>query len=77
MTGDHDDVLNEKNYQEAKQFLPQQTEYQTIIGGNHAGFGSYGSQKGDGKSTITNQQQQIKISEILIQWLQTIEMEMP
>ncbi|HPI99577.1 MAG TPA: alpha/beta hydrolase [Enterococcus sp.] len=77
ITGDYDNVLNEKNYQESKQFLPQQTEYQTIIGGNHAGFGSYGPQKGDGKSIITNQQQQMEISERLIQWLQTIEMKTP
>ncbi len=72
LTGDYDGVLNQEKYQSAKQFLPKMTLYQTITGGNHAGFGSYGDQKGDNQAKITNSRQQQEISTLLIQWLETL-----
>jgi len=37
-----------------------------IIGGNHAYFGNYGEQKGDGKATISrDEQQKITVDEII------------
>ena len=37
-----------------------------ISGGNHAYFGNYGEQKGDGKATITREEQQkIAVKEIM------------
>lgn len=72
LTGDYDGVLNQEKYQSAKQFLPKMTLYQTITGGNHAGFGSYGDQKGDTQAKITNSRQQQEISTLLIQWLETL-----
>lgn len=38
--------------------LPPDTMFVEIEGGNHAGFGSYGAQAGDGQATITPQEQQ-------------------
>ncbi|MDN6004814.1 MAG: alpha/beta hydrolase [Enterococcus sp.] len=70
LTGENDHVLDKEAYQEAKKNLPEATEYQEIVGGNHAGFGAYGHQKGDGKSTISDQNQQV--AQRLIQWLDTI-----
>lgn len=67
LTGENDQVLNQEAYQKAKSELPGNTEYQEISGGNHAGFGSYGSQKGDGKATIDDQNQQV--AQRLITWL--------
>lgn len=69
MTAGNDQVLNHEAYQKAKQYLPTDTEYQEIRGGNHAGFGSYDAQKGDGKSTINNQNEQV--AERLVKWLET------
>lgn len=45
ITATKDKVLNQEAYQEAKQYLPERTEYVSINGGNHGGFGSYGEQK--------------------------------
>lgn len=67
LTGENDKVLNHDAYQKAKDDLPKNTEYQEIAGGNHAGFGSYDSQKGDGKSEINNQNEQV--AQRLIAWL--------
>nr|WP_202622338.1 alpha/beta fold hydrolase [Enterococcus sp. CU12B] len=69
ITGENDGVLNQEKYEEAKAYLPKQTSYRTIAGGNHAGFGSYGAQKGDKKATISNADQQNKVSELIIEWL--------
>ncbi len=58
--GENDKVMNREKYDEYKSNLSNLTEC-IIEGGNHAGFGMYGEQKGDGKATITNEQQ-IKIT---------------
>ncbi len=41
-------------------FLPEQTSYVEIVGGNHAQFGYYGTQLGDGSATISREQQQME-----------------
>jgi hypothetical protein len=42
----------------SKALLPAGTQYVAIEGGNHAQFGAYGLQSGDGQATISAQQQQ-------------------
>ncbi|MCO5395148.1 alpha/beta hydrolase [Enterococcus faecalis] len=71
ITATNDGVLNWTSYQKAKQFLPKDTQYVSIEGGNHAGFGNYGVQKGDNKATISNEQQQTEISQLIVAWLQS------
>ena len=71
ITATNDGVLNWTSYQKAKQFLPKDTQYVSIKGGNHAGFGNYGVQKGDNKATISNEQQQTEISQLIVAWLQS------
>ncbi|GCF94217.1 thioesterase [Enterococcus florum] len=68
LTATNDQVLNHRAYQKAKEELPATTEYKTIHGGNHAGFGDYGAQTGDGESTISNQTQQV--AKALQDWLE-------
>jgi dienelactone hydrolase len=53
MHGSEDDVLNMESYQKYLNNLPSGYEEITIEGGNHAGFGDYGLQKGDGEATIS------------------------
>lgn len=72
ITASRDGVLNWTKYRQGKHYLPQKTSYQTIKGGNHGNFGSYGHQKGDRKATISNHQQQEIIAKLLVKWLQTI-----
>ncbi|MBV6552676.1 alpha/beta hydrolase, partial [Acinetobacter soli] len=54
-------------------YLPDSAIFETISGGNHAGFGSYGSQRGDGSATISNEEQQQQIAEKLTQWLDNLD----
>ncbi|MBQ9057656.1 MAG: hypothetical protein IJ125_00550 [Atopobiaceae bacterium] len=58
IVGSEDTVINRTNYEEAKDKCPHNTQEVVISGGNHAGFGNYGEQDGDGKATITSEQQQ-------------------
>ena len=50
--GSNDQVLNKKKYQDNKEHLGYCLEY-VIEGGNHAYFGDYGEQKGDGIASIS------------------------
>jgi len=58
--GSNDGVLNMDNYKKAttNDYWPPETTELVIEGGNHALFGDYGAQKGDGNATITAAQQQ-------------------
>lgn len=40
-----------------------------VKGGNHANFGNYGEQKGDGKSSITARQQQDQAVQAIIRFI--------
>ncbi|ALS00600.1 carboxymethylenebutenolidase [Enterococcus silesiacus] len=72
VTGSVDGVLNWQSYDQAKKDLPEQTIFEEIKGGNHAGFGSYGEQKGDKPAQINNDEQQQEVANLLIEWLKTI-----
>lgn len=50
--GDRDGVLNLEKYEQYRSNLPEDTQEQVLEGGNHAGFGSYGPQEGDGESSL-------------------------
>ncbi|BAK95831.1 alpha/beta hydrolase [Tetragenococcus halophilus] len=69
ITASKDGVLNWEKYQKGKNYLPEKTDYIEIKGGNHAGFGMYGAQKGDSSATITKKAQQTKISICITEWL--------
>lgn len=74
LTASNDKVLDWENYDDARQYLPESTTtYEEIEGGNHAGFGSYGAQKGDGKRTISNDEQQTEVAESIVEWLEKME----
>ena len=55
--GSQDGVLNMEKYAEYRCNLPAAFEEHIIEGGCHAGFGSYGTQDGDGVPTITGEAQ--------------------
>ena len=50
--GDRDGVLNLEKYQQYRANLPEDTLELVLEDGNHAGFGSYGPQEGDGTSML-------------------------
>ena len=50
--------------------MPQNTKELIIEGGNHAQFGNYGKQSGDGEATIDPSEQQNQTIEFVIKSLQ-------
>lgn len=56
--GSEDGVLNRKKLEEGRACAPEAYFEHVIEGGNHAGFGNYGAQKGDGAATISAEAQQ-------------------
>jgi len=67
--GDQDLVLDIGKLEDTKILLPNNTEYHIIQGGNHAYFGNYGEQKGDGIALITREQQQLLTIEIIVSFI--------
>ena len=56
--GSNDQVINMDKIAEGRKLMPSAYEEFCIQGGNHAGYGDYGAQKGDGEATISAQEQQ-------------------
>ncbi len=67
--GENDRVLNRESYEKNRANLPEDTEEEVIAGGNHAGFGDYGPQKGDGEAEISPEEQQAETAEIIGRFL--------
>lgn len=55
--GSEDYVLNKDKLTETEIYLPKNSFTYCIEGGNHAQFGSYGEQKGDGNAKISSEEQ--------------------
>ena len=67
--GSEDGVLNREKYEADRINLPQDTTETVIDGGCHAGFGSYGAQKGDGAPVISAEEQQQQTADVLAAWM--------
>ena len=57
LSGQFDLLATAEKIEKARSLLPPDTMYVTIPGGNHALFGNYGKQKGDGTALITPEEQ--------------------
>lgn len=64
--GTEDKVLNMEKYEEYYSNLPEDVVEEVIEGGNHANYAHYGAQEGDGKATITREEQQECVLDILM-----------
>ena len=71
--GSEDQVLNQESYQKYYNNLPTTTLEFCIQGGNHAQFGSYGIQKGDGTATITPEEQLQQTVQIILNFIESNE----
>ncbi|MDD5823603.1 MAG: alpha/beta hydrolase [Firmicutes bacterium] len=63
--GSEDKVLDMSKYEEHKDNLGDGFTELVIEGGNHAGFGSYGEQDGDGKAKISTVEQMHQTAEAI------------
>lgn len=69
--GDRDGVLDMEKYEKYYENLPAaMTEEVIIKGGNHAQFGSYGEQKGDGKAEISAEEQVKQTVEAVVDFVE-------
>jgi len=68
--GDADGLIDEATRLEAQSLLPA-GRYSTIVipGANHASFGTYGPQPGDGESSLTDAQMQEVMTEVMTTWV--------
>lgn len=63
--GSEDQVIDQEKIAEYRSMLPEEQVEVVIEGGNHAQFGNYGEQSGDGKAAISaGEQQRITVDEI-------------
>ena len=67
--GDQDGVLNMQAYENSRKYVPPGAQEKVIHGGNHAQFGDYGEQKGDGKALIPAEEQQEETVRAILYWL--------
>ena len=70
--GSEDNVLNMEKYDESIVFMDNLTEL-IIKGGNHAQFGYYGNQSGDGVAKIAPDNQQKQCVDEIIEFIRGIE----
>ncbi len=68
--GSEDGVLNREKYQKYRENLPESTQETILNGGNHAGFGSYGPQDGDGASLLPDSAQIELTVEAMVDFLE-------
>jgi dienelactone hydrolase len=71
--GTNDQVLNRNTFNATSGLLPPGTIMQVIQGGNHAQFGNYGPQPGDGMATISAVDQQRQAADLTLRLLRAVE----
>jgi len=67
--GTENGVTQPEGFAASLRLLPPGTELVVIDGGNHAGFGDYGPQAGDGTATIPREEQQRQTAETLLSFM--------
>lgn len=69
VTGTEDGVLNWKKLEQNRTHLPAEAVFVSVEGGNHAQFGSYGAQSGDGKAAISPEAQWTQTADAIVKWI--------
>lgn len=64
--GSEDKVLNQDNLKQGRDLMPESYCEVLLSGGNHAQFGDYGIQQGDGKATISPIEQKEQTVEFIV-----------
>ncbi|WP_455193563.1 alpha/beta fold hydrolase [Eubacterium ramulus] len=66
--GSNDGVVNMDKVVDGRKLMPSAYEEFCIQGGNHAGYGDYGAQKGDGEADISALEQQEETAEKIVEF---------
>ena len=67
--GANDQVMNRDNYAESQALRPADFTETVVQGGNHAQFGEYGPQEGDGEPAISAQEQRDQTVDAILDWM--------
>lgn len=64
--GDKDGCLEKEAYENSREYWPERNGEAVLPGGNHAQFGEYGKQKGDGTAEISAEEQISRCAEEIV-----------
>lgn len=64
-----DGLATQEKIDASRALLPAETQFVSIQGGNHAQFGWYGLQNGDGTATISREDQQAQVVTLVVDFL--------
>ena len=67
--GTNDNVMNRDNLAESQSLMPADSQVVELQGGNHAQFGDYGSQDGDGEAEISGEEQRKQTEDAILDWI--------
>ncbi len=67
--GSEDKILNQNSFIKTQSNNPPNTIYHEIVGGNHAYYGSYGEQKGDGTAVISPEEQRLETVKAILDFV--------
>ncbi len=67
--GSEDGVLHMDKVEKGRGYVPKDYTEVCIDGGNHAQFGDYGVQKGDGEAEISREEQQEQTADVIVKAL--------
>lgn len=67
--GSEDKVVNTQKIEQGRALMPNTYEEFVIEGGNHAGFGDYGKQSGDGEAAISGSEQKEQTAAKIIEFV--------
>lgn len=71
--GSMDCILDMEKYEACRSNLPTDMKELVINGGNHANFGNYGAQKGDGVAKVSPDEQRAVTAEAICEFLEETE----
>lgn len=75
ISASNDGLATRQDIEDSITRLPEDAIFIEIEGGNHAGFGWYGPQSGDGQLAISQEAQQRQIISDTSQWLKSLQIE--
>ncbi|MEE1031298.1 MAG: alpha/beta fold hydrolase [Ruminococcus sp.] len=71
--GSEDGVLNMEKLEEGRSYMPSDYKEICIEGGNHAWFGYYGEQEGDGIAAISKEEQQAQTAAAVLKLVECMD----
>ena len=72
ITGDRDNIIDRDKIRMSRSQLPESARFVEIEGGNHSQFGWYGFQSGDGRATISRNQQMEIVANLTVDFLREL-----